>query len=300
MGLSATPEREWDEEGNQAIFDYFGSVVYDYDISKAIRDDRLSKYYYFPHVAPLTYEERHSFNEVSQNIATTLIQIHSEYPITRNMSIPKLLQYLEKMNSEMSYKLRFLLMRRVEIVKKAQNKANALKQIIKSCNLKRCLVYCNDLDHLNENIKIIHEEGLEPIEFSSRINPDVRKEILHSFENSIERNVLLVAVKCLDEGVDIPACDSAILISCSRSIREFIQRRGRVLRKHPTKEFSTIHDIVVLPFVTEQDAYPLNPSEFSFVTEELKRVDILSKNSLNSKDFNCEEQLTMYKSHVFY
>lgn len=300
LGLSATPEREWDEEGNQAIFDYFGHVVYEYDISDAIRDGYLSKYYYHPHIVSLSYEERNAFNEVSGNIATMMSKIHSEYPITREMAIPRMLQHLENIDPELSSKLRALFLRRVEIVKKAQNKSIALRQIIKNYKLKRCLVYCNDLDHLKENIRIIYEEGLEPIEFSSRIKPDARKTILQSFENSAEKNTLLVAVKCLDEGVDIPACDSAILISCSRSTREFIQRRGRVLRKHSTKEFSTIHDIVVLPFTNDQEAYPLTSSEFNFAKEELRRVGILSKNALNNKDFNVETQIELYRRYLFF
>lgn len=300
IGLSATPEREWDEEGNQAIFDYFGHVVYEYDISDAIRDGYLSKYYYYPHVVSLNYEERNEFNEVSKSIASTMTQIRSEDPKTREMSIPKMLRYLENTGPELASKLRTLFLRRVEIVKKAQNKSGAFRQIIRKYHLKRCLVYCNDLDHLEDNIKIVYEEGLEPIEFSSRIKPDIRKTILQSFENNVEKNTLLIAVKCLDEGVDIPACDSAILISCSRSTREFIQRRGRVLRKHPTKEFSIIHDIVVLPFTSEQDAYPLTPSEFGFVKEELRRIDLLSKNALNSKDFNVEEQIELYRRQVIF
>jgi superfamily II DNA or RNA helicase len=298
LGLSATPDREWDDEGNQSIFDYFGQVVYEYNISDAIRDGFLSKYYYFQYIVPLNFEERTSFTEVSRSIAATTSQIQANYPKTRQMAIPQMLQYLESAAPELSVRLRALFLKRVEIVKKAVNKYDALRKIIRKYQVKRCLVYCNDLKHLEETVRVIYEEGCEPIEFSSRISLDARKKILQTFEDSNNKNTLLVAVKCLDEGIDIPACDSAILISCSRSTREFIQRRGRLLRKHPTKEFSTLHDIVILPFTSEKEAYPLTSSEFGFIKEELRRVDILSKNAVNSKDFNFDKQIELYRRYI--
>jgi superfamily II DNA or RNA helicase len=147
-------------------------------------------------------------------------------------------------------------------------------------------------------VKVIYQEGFEPIEFSSRIKPETRKKILQAFEEGGNKNTFLVAVKCLDEGIDIPACDSAILVSCSRSVREFVQRRGRLLRKHPTKDFSTIHDIVILPFANKEEAYPLTLSEFGFIKEELRRVEILSGNAENSKDFNVDNQIQLYRRYV--
>lgn len=300
IGLSATPDREWDEEGNQAIFDYFGRVVFEYSISEAIKDGVLSQYQYHPHVVPLTYEERNDFNEISKTIATVTSRVHLKYPNTRKMTVPKMLQYLDRINSELSPRLRTLFLRRVEIVKEAENKFKAFREIIKRHQLKRCLVYCNNLRHLEANIKIVYEEGLEPIEFSSRIEPDIRKKILRAFEKNVEQNTFLLAVKCLDEGVDLPACDSAVLISCSRSTREFIQRRGRVLRKHASKKFSVIHDIVVLPFANENDAYPVTQSEFGFVKEELRRIQLLSKNALNKDDLNVEEMVELYRRNILF
>jgi len=300
IGLSATPDREWDEEGNQAIFDYFGRVVFEYSIPEAIRDGVLSQYYYHPHFVSLNYEERDAFNEISKSIAAVTYQAHSKHPNTKNMTVPRMLQYLDSINSDLSNKLRTLFLRRVEIVKKAQRKFEAFREIIRKHQLKRCLVYCNDLQHLDDNIKIVYEEGLEPIEFSSRIEPDIRERILRSFKKNVEQNTLLLAVKCLDEGVDLPACDSAVLISCSRSTREFIQRRGRVLRKHPTKEYSVIHDIVVLPFTNDKDVYPITSSEFGYVKEELRRIELLSKNALNKDDINVEEILELYRRNILF
>jgi len=298
IALSATPEREWDEEGNQAIFDYFGRVVFEYSLDDAIRDGKLSQYYYYSHIVPLTFEERLDFNNISKQIATLTSKINKEYPNTYNMSMPKLVQYLDMVSKDTANNLRRLFLKRVDIVKEACNKYECLRNILRNYPLKRCIVYCNDLVHLRQNTKIIYDEGFEPIEFSSDVLPTVRREILDTFESETNKNSILVAVKCLDEGIDIPACDSAILVSSSRSTREFIQRRGRLLRKHESKKYSTIHDIVILPFATEEESYPLTMSEFSFVKEELRRVDLLSKNAINSKDFNVDNQLQIYRRHL--
>jgi ERCC4-related helicase len=135
-----------------------------------------------------------------------------------------------------------------------------------------------------ECLKILFEEGYEVYEYSSRIEPEVRQRVLMSFAETSHNSKFLVAVKCLDEGIDVPICDSSILVSSSRSTREFIQRRGRVLRVHPTKPKSVIHDIVILPFTNWDDAYGLTPAEYDFVEAELRRISEFAKNAINKED----------------
>jgi len=163
--------------------------------------------------------------------------------------------------------------------------------------LKRCLVYCNDLEHLEECRRIIFEEGYEAMEFSSEVDVKKRTAVKESFARETTGNKFLVAVRCLDEGVDIPVCDSAILISCSRSTREFIQRRGRVLRRHHSKSISTIHDILVLPFTTVQNAYALSSSEYDFVDAELRRAEEFSKNALNKENIRTDELRALFRKY---
>ena len=298
LGLSATPERPWDDYGNQVIFEYFGPIVFKYNLSDAIFDGRLSEYKYYTHFVSLIEEEREKFYKVSKSIALNIQKINKRYPNTRSLSVPKLLQFIHKVDKKTSNLLRSLYLKRVKIIKKASNKGEELKKILNDFDFNKCLVYCNDLHHIDECINIIHDSGNIPIEFSSRVDSDIRQKILKDLNNNKREKVLLVAVKCLDEGIDIPACDSAILISSSRSDREFIQRRGRVLRKHPTKEYSVIHDIVVLPFTQGSDAYPLTLSEYNYVRQELNRVGIFVSNSLN-KEIDIKKMLNYYKSYVY-
>jgi superfamily II DNA or RNA helicase len=297
LGLSATPERAWDDIGNQTIFDYFGPPVFEYDISSAIRDGVLTQYQYLLHPVTLTYEERQRFKEISHQIAATLGAARSRYLNLKLKSIPEVLEFLSRADKELGTRLRNLYLTRVGLVKKADNKKDALREIVRNYELKRCLVYCNDLEHLEECRRIIFDEGYEAMEFSSEIDAKERVAVKESFARETTGNKFLVAVRCLDEGVDLPVCDSAILISCSRSTREFIQRRGRVLRRHPSKGISTIHDILVLPFTKAEDAYTLSPSEYDFVDAELRRAEEFSKNALNRESIKTDELRALFRRY---
>jgi len=297
LGLSATPERAWDDVGNQAIFDYFGPEVFQYDISDAIKDGVLTQYRYLLHPVALTSEERQRFSEISHQIVVTLGAARTNYPVLRLKSIPEVLEHLDRVDKDLANRLRNLYLSRVGLVKKAKAKKDALREIVRNHDLKRCLVYCNDLDHLEECLRVIFDEGYEAIEFSSRVDAKERTTVKETFAQETTDNKFLVAVKCLDEGVDLPVCDSAVLVSCSRSTREFVQRRGRVLRKHPSKNVSTIHDILVLPFTHAEEAYVLSPSELDFVEAELRRAGEFCKNALNKEDIRVDELEALFRRY---
>jgi len=295
LGLSATPERAWDDAGNQAIFDYFGPQVFEYNISDAIKDGVLIEYQYLIHPVALDYDEKQRFRETSHKIIVTLETARAKYPNLKLASVPRILESLDRTDRELGNRLRSLYLTRIGIAKKAEAKKDALRKIIRDYQLRRCLVYCNDLEHLEEFVKIIFEEGYEAMEFSSRIEVREREKIKQSFARETAGNKFLVSVRCLDEGVDLPACDSAILVSSSRSTREFVQRRGRVLRKHPSKKLSTIHDILVLPFTNVEDGYLLTASEYDFVEAELRRVEEFATNALNSRDIRIDGLRELFK-----
>jgi superfamily II DNA or RNA helicase len=298
IGLSATPERSWDDEGNQAIFDYFGPQVFEYSMADAIRDGVLTQYNYFIVPVELTFEEKERFQELNRQIAVTIGTARTKYPNLKSRSIPEIMEFLDRYNKELSVRLRSLYLNRIGLIKRAENKKVALKDILKNHSLKRCLIYCNDLEHLDLCRQAIFVEGYEALEFSSRIQSEERDAVKESFAKETNGNKFLVAVKCLDEGVDLPVCDSAILISCSRSSREFVQRRGRVLRKHQSKKLSNIYDILVLPYTSENQAYTLGRSEYEFIMAELRRAEEFAKNALNKESIHIEELRALFSSHV--
>ena len=298
IGLSATPERAWDDEGNQAIFDYFGPQIFDFSMGDAIKEGVLTQYEYFIHPVQLTIGERTSFRDISQQIAVNIGTAKSKYPLLKSKSIPEILDFLDRTNKDLSLRLRQLYLNRVGLIKRAENKRGALVDILHHYELKRCLVYSNDLNHLDECRQTIFSEGFEALEYSSRIPPSERNAVKSSFAAETTGKKFLVAVKCLDEGVDLPVCDSAILVSCTRSTREFIQRRGRVLRKHPSKVISSIHDIMVLPYTNEAEAYTLSHSEYDFIMAELSRSEEFAKNALNKDSIKIAELHSLYAKHV--
>jgi superfamily II DNA or RNA helicase len=95
---------------------------------------------------------------------------------------------------------------------------------------------------------------------------------------------LLLAIKCLDEGVDIPWCKGAVIIASSTSSAEFIQRRGRILRKHPSKEYASVFDISVLPFDPDLGPAPMQAvteAEKGILRKEMARIQLFLRDADN-------------------
>ena len=105
-----------------------------------------------------------------------------------------------------------------------------------------------------------------------------RKQLLDKFDSG---NIgVLLAIKCLDEGVDVPSTKTAIILASSRNPIEFIQRRGRILRPHPGKDHAVIHDLIVLPPVLPDDALYVD-SEKNMIRNELARLEEFASSSDN-------------------
>ena len=236
----------------------------------AINRGFLTPYKYYPVIVYLTEEEEKEYIEISKKIAKISTQ---------------------EENDDL---LKALLIKRNKIIKKAVNKIDKLKNLIKENNLidtKYNLFYC-DSGEINDDKKMVDEVygllkymGLNVQKFTSidTASKEERENLLKSFEEGIVEG--LVAIKCLDEGVDVPAVKRAFLLSSSRNPKEFIQRRGRVLRKHPSKKFSEIFDFIVVPKNTDKYSK-------SYFINELKRYKEFAKLALNYID--AEKVLIKY------
>ena len=127
---------------------------------------------------------------------------------------------------------------------------------------------------------------MDASKFTSEETPKERALIKEKFAYGKELQVL-VAIKCLDEGVNIPAIKTAFILASTQNPKEYIQRRGRVLRKFPGKEFAEIYDFVTLTRDLDE-AYCLTAeeikSEKSLVKNELKRIVEFKSISMNPKD----------------
>ena len=105
--------------------------------------------------------------------------------------------------------------------------------------------------------------------FTSKDNKETRSNLLKSFgDGTLD---ILLAMKCLDEGVDVPRAEVGIFTASTGNPREFIQRRGRLLRKHDDKKYSYIYDIIVIPDTISRES-SFSSMESNLVKSELKRV----------------------------
>ena len=239
LGVSATPKRYGDPIGTNAILNYFGGIVKPvYSLEDAIKDEVLTPYFYCPVTVPLTAEEQQEWNEVTK-------LIKERYAILKTS---------ENSNIETDTQLKYLLLRRARIIKKANGKTSLALDILQKHykSGQKWIVYCEDKTQLQNVVSLLltNLPDADIREYYSEMAGD-REETLKAFSLF---GGIVVSIKCLDEGVDIPSTTHAIILASSKNPREFIQRRGRVLRRYPGKNYSWLYDAIVIPDDTDSDS----------------------------------------------
>ena len=307
IGLSATPERQFDEEGNARLMEFFScnkEYTFEYSMADAIQNKALCKYYYYPHLVKLTNEEMIQYIELSKKIA-------------------KIINREDEDSQEI---LKRLLLKRKQIIHKAENKKHIFEDILKehqknTGSLKYTLVYVPEGNQPDDQVADVFdttdrvkddEDTIHLINEYTRIVRDIDSHIVvrQFTSESTDRDMILVdfargnidvltSMKCLDEGVDVPRSELAIFCASTGNPRQFIQRRGRVLRTHPDKRFAIIHDLVVIPEVNvAPECYDL---EKSLVSAEIKRVRdfaLLSENCNDTLNI-LDDVLNQYQISIF-
>ena len=284
IGLSATPKRIYDPEGSIAMQDFFQDkepYTYSFSMDKAIEEGVLCKYYYYPHIITLTSVE------------------FSKYQVLTK----KLMQFFDPVRFEFKDgdAAKKLLLERKRIIHKAENKLGIVQNILKKQyqtkgNLKYTLIYVpegyedNNSETYSENEEELHIIN-QYCETIHRINSNInvskfisdisnREEVLKQFQKGDIH--VLASMKCLDEGVDVPRAEFAIFCSSTGNPRQFIQRRGRILRQHQDKHLATIHDLVVVPeykaISKDKDSYNI---ERNLTKKELERVMYFASLAIN-------------------
>lgn len=231
LGLSATPRRAGDADGTSAIMDYFGGIVPPpFTLKDAIDAGTLSPYFYAVHSVPLSSGEQQQWDDLTDRLRQLYAQGGGQ-------------QDDSSLNSD---RVRYLLLSRARILKRAEAKVGLAERVLRGEYERgqRWLVYCDSLPQLRAVTDCLRRFITDVAEYHSALSEDQRDATLKRFE---ALGGVLVAIKCLDEGVDIPSVDHALILASSRNPREFIQRRGRVLRTYPGKHFASIHDAIVVP-----------------------------------------------------
>jgi superfamily II DNA or RNA helicase len=259
LGLSATPQRYGDPEGTARLIAYFGGIVSPkITLFDAIKARRLVEYEYFPHAVSLTATEAEEWRSLST-------------AIRQEMAKQKEDAAGKKVLSE---RAKMLLIRRSRVAKKAAKKVEIAAEIVKReyQDGQHWLIYCEDAEQLSEVSQSLRDLDFSPIEYYSSMLGD-RAATMAWFRTF---GGLLVSIRCLDEGVDIPAVSHALILASSQNPRQFIQRRGRVLRKSQGKHFATIHDAIVVPVNLENE-----PEQTSLLRSEMLRAIEFADNAVN-------------------
>jgi superfamily II DNA or RNA helicase len=243
LGLSATWQREGDDAGTAAIEDYFGVVVEPvYTLADAIRDGYLCEYRYFVHAVALDEEERAEWEALRGRIGQALGQSSGE--VTENV--------------------KHLLIQRARIVKSARAKIGvAVATLAQNYQDGQAwLVYCDNVHQVAAVREACRTRGLRTSEYHTQMEGDSDA----ALSEFAREGGILVAINCLDEGVDIPRISHALVLASSTTRRQFIQRRGRVLRQHDSKHRAVIHDLLVDTTGFQE------PASVSFMRTELSRA----------------------------
>lgn len=277
LGLSATPERHNDPLGTAALINYFGKDVFSYPLSKAIADGHLSPYLYYPVVVELTDDEADEYLEITHSLARF-------FPGNDN-------------EAELGDVAMHLLIRRSRLLGSAVNKISALDKLISEMHTKpkNAIFYCGDGKTLDprsdEDVRQVkavarllgEQHGLRVRNFTYMESSEERIGILQDLRSGFLNGV--VAIRCLDEGIDLPDLDMGFILASSTNPRQFIQRRGRLLRKAPDKRRAIIYDFIVQPpdFGGGDDDKAFNVERFLF-KRELKRIAEFCKMAENGPE----------------
>lgn len=259
LGLSATPIRFGDPEGTRRMFEYFGDVVQPrITLVDAVKAGRLVPYEYLPHALNLTAQEADEWRDYTDRIRREIVR---QRPNEAGLK-------------PLSEKAKMLLIQRSRIAKKAAAKVRLASTVLKAHfeNGQSWLVYCEDADQLAQVLAALRHEGLDPVEYHSKMEGD-RAATMSWFRSF---GGILVSIRCLDEGVDIPDVSHALILASSQNPRQFIQRRGRVLRRAPDKQMAVIHDAIVVPVSAENE-----PEQVSLLKSELVRAIEFSSHAIN-------------------
>ncbi len=284
LALSATLERHGDSEGTAALFKFFGQKSIEYSLDQAIKDGKLCEYKYYPVIVTLTDRERQVYLDLSAEIGKCIIKDKNG-------------------KTRLNERGKILALERARIVAGANNKIQGLKEQIEDfVGQSHILVYCGAAKELQEyqDVTDIDEEerrqidtvtdllgnqlNMKVAQFTSRENIVTRDTLKTKFESGEDLDVL-IAIKCLDEGVNIPNIQKAFILASTSNPKEYIQRRGRVLRTSPTKKFAEIYDFITLtrplnelPHITE---FELN-REKGLARKEMARAREFSRLALNA------------------
>ena len=271
LALTATPSRQYDANGTEALLDYFGKIIPpEFTLADAIAQGALVPYDYYPMFVELTPSESLVYARLTKRIAWVL----NKNPSWQN-------------NPDLTT----LLVKRARLVANATNKLTCLRELMRSrLDTSHTLFYCGDgyvdrdLRQIDAVTQLLGKElGYRVNTYTNETTIEIRETLRQQFESGTLQG--LVAIECLDEGIDIPAIQTAVILASSSNPRQFIQRRGRILRPHPQKQRATLFDTIVIPPILERDIWAV---EKNLLRKELNRFITFAELADNADEATCK------------
>lgn len=271
LGLSATPCRAGDPVGTNAILTYFGGIVPPpFTLEDAIRAGALTPYFYYVHTLSLSDAEQTDWDNLTTQVRQLYARFHDG----------------DGADHALEFRIRNLLIRRSRIVKSASAKTPLVASILRAHyeTGQKWLLYCDSLTQLRKVQTSLTLSGFTPTEYHSTMSGDRENTLKHFDANG----GVLLSIRCLDEGIDIPSVTHALILASSQNPREFIQRRGRILRLAPGKALAHLHDAIVVPRASTETI-----PDLAVLEAELVRAIEFGKTALNPSAITDLERIVL-------
>lgn len=274
IALSATIKRHMDKAGTSRLFNYFGDECINYGLEEAIHDKALVPYNYHPIPVYLEPDELDKYKQLSKELKKHLVSKNGKLKIGESG--------------------KFIVYQRTRLLAGARDKIKLLLNLMNEYkDKKNILVYCGATMAEDEDLgeerqidlvteKLRSELKISVQRFTAEENLQERQNIKEYFQDGLIQ--VVTAIKCLDEGVNIPGIETAFIMSSSRNPKEFIQRRGRLLRRSPGKEKAVIYDFVTLPRNLDDASQDDYETDKSILLGEMARIQEFGKLANNQEE----------------
>lgn len=275
LGLSATPKRWYDDLGTRSLYSFFGDQIFEFSIKQALntinpitQKTYLTDYLYYPVFCTLTEEELERYEELT-------------YKITKMTNSAK-------NDDKKSQVLENLLFKRASIHKSAENKYTVFEDILLKIDAIQDLIVFVSHEQIDKITNTLSIRNIRSHKFTEKEGNTVKKK----YDGKTERQYIidkfkekkyqaLVAIKCLDEGIDIPSAERAVILASSTNPREYIQRIGRVIRRHKDKSRAIIYDVIIKPDFKRMNKELLK-LELKIFSKEMNRTLEIAENAMNN------------------
>jgi superfamily II DNA or RNA helicase len=237
LGLTATAEREYDDGLSEILKPALGEIIYEYTIIDARRDEIVAPFEMINVEIPLDIEEQRNYDKLSYQIAKAFKENEVE-------------------------RAKILSMRRSSISKNSIHRIPACVSLVQTLSDEKIVIFHETINRAEEIFDLLTNLGLSVGIYHSEIAGPRRRENLRQFKKGIIR--IIIACRALDEGVDIPDANVAIVVASTSSLRQRVQRIGRVIRKHPNKEYASIY------------TFYGSPKESTNLIEEMNRLNSIA------------------------